>query len=110
MEGAARGAKEAGGQTVGILPTTDRNDANEFIDIAIPTGFGEARNIMVVRTADAIVAFPGKYGTLTEMAFALHAGKPVVAVNAWRLGEEIIQAESAIEAAKIAWEKATEAN
>jgi uncharacterized protein (TIGR00725 family) len=110
MEGAARGAKEAGGQTVGILPTTDKNDANEFIDIAIPTGFGEARNIMVVRSADAIVAFPGKYGTLTEMAFALHAGKTVVAVNAWRLGDEIIQVDSAIEAAKIAYEKATEAS
>ncbi len=101
MEGAARGAKEGGGMTIGILPTDNPDDANEFIDLVIPTGFGEARNIMVVRTADAVVAFPGKYGTLSEMAFALHAGKPLVAVNAWRLGDEINQAETAEEAAEL---------
>ena len=101
MEGAARGAKEGGGFTIGILPSDNPDDANEFIDLVIPTGFGEARNIMVVRTADAVVAFPGKYGTLTEMAFALHAGKPLVAVNAWRLGDEIQQAESPKEAAEM---------
>lgn len=106
MEGAARGAREAGGLTVGILPTDNPADANEFIDIVIPTGFGEARNIMVVRSADAVVAFPGKYGTLTEMAFALHAGKPVIAVNAWRLGDEIHQMDDPVEAAKLAMELA----
>ena len=109
MEGAARGAREAGGLTVGILPTDNPDDANEFIDIVIPTGFGEARNIMVVRTADAVVAFPGKYGTLTEMAFALHAGNPVFAVNAWRLGDEIHQIEDTVEAAKLAMELAQKA-
>jgi len=101
MEGAARGAKEGGGLTIGILPMDTPDEANEFIDIAIPTGFGEARNIMVVRSADAVVAFPGKYGTLTEMAFALHAGKPLVAVNAWKLGDEIQQASTAAEAAEL---------
>ena len=106
MEGAARGAKEAGGTTIGILPTSQREDANEFIDYAIPTGFGEARNVMVVRTADAVVAFPGKYGTLTEMAFALHAGRPVISVNAWRLGDEIHQVDDPEEAAKLAMELA----
>ncbi|MEE8577332.1 MAG: TIGR00725 family protein [candidate division Zixibacteria bacterium] len=106
MEGAARGAKEAGGVTIGILPTSNREDANEFIDYVIPTGFGEARNVMVVRTADAVVAFPGKYGTLTEMGFALHAGKPVISVNAWRLGDEIHQVEDPLEAAKLAMELA----
>ncbi len=106
MEGAARGAKEAGGITIGILPTGDKADANEYIDYAIPTGFGEARNIMVVRTADAVVAFPGKYGTLSEMAFALHAGKPLIAVNAWRLGDEIVQVDDPLEAAKRAMELA----
>ncbi|MFQ6008547.1 MAG: TIGR00725 family protein [Candidatus Zixiibacteriota bacterium] len=102
MEGAARGAKEAGGVTIGILPTDNKDDANEFIDYVIPTGFGEARNIMVVRTADAVVAFPGKYGTLSEMAFALNADKPVVSVNAWRLSDEIQQVENPVEAAELA--------
>ncbi len=102
MEGVARGAREAGGLTIGILPTDLKDDANEFIDIVIPTGFGEARNIMVVRAADAVVAFPGKFGTLSEMAFALHAKKPVISVNAWRLSEEIHHAESPEEAAELA--------
>jgi len=106
MEGAARGAKEAGGVTIGILPSDNKEDANEYIDYVIPTGFGEARNIMVVRTADAVVAFPGKYGTLSEMAFALHAGRPLVAINAWRLGDEIEQVDDPIEAAKRAMELA----
>ncbi len=109
MEGAARGAKEAGGVTIGILPTDNKEDANEYIEYVIPTGFGEARNIMVVRAADAVVAFPGKYGTLSEMAFALHAGKPLIAVNAWRLGDEIEQASDPIEAAKRAMELAEKA-
>lgn len=102
MEGAARGAKEAGGTTIGILPTADKNDANEYIDFAIPTGFGEARNIMVVRTADVVIAFPGRFGTLSEMAFALHAGKPVISISAWKLGDEIIHIESPQEAAETA--------
>ncbi len=106
MEGAARGAKEAGGLTIGILPTENKEDANEYIDIVIPTGFGEARNIMVVRTADAVVAFPGKYGTLSEMAFALHAKKPVISVSAWQLGDEIRHVDSPLEAAKLAMELA----
>ncbi len=106
MEGAAKGAKEAGGVTIGILPTDNIEDANEYIDYVIPTGFGEARNIMVVRAADAVVAFPGKYGTLSEMAFAMHAGKPVISVNAWRLSDEIEHADDPIEAAKRALELA----
>jgi uncharacterized protein (TIGR00725 family) len=106
MEGAARGAKEGGGITIGIIPTDNKDDANEFIDHVIVTGFGEARNIIIVKTADAIVALPGKYGTLTEMAFALHAGKPIVSVSAWKLGDEIKQVENPLEAAKIALEMA----
>ncbi|HUV30105.1 MAG TPA: TIGR00725 family protein [Acidobacteriota bacterium] len=102
MEGAARGAKEAGGVTIGILPTDNKADANEFIEYIIPTGFGDARNIMVVRSADAVVAFPGKYGTLSEMAFALLAGKPVISVSAWKLGDEITHVEDPIDAAELA--------
>ena len=102
MEGAARGAQEGGGLTLGILPTDNKDDANEFIDVVIPTGFGEARNLMVIRSADAVIAFPGKYGTLTEMAFALHAGKPLISVSAWKLGEEIRHVNSPLEAAELA--------
>ena len=108
MEGAARGAKEGGGVTIGILPGPDRDDANEFIDYAIPTGFGEARNLMVVRSADAVLAFPGKYGTLSEMAFALKLKKPLVSVSAWKLGEEILQVEDPEEAARTVMDLATQ--
>ncbi|RKX25320.1 MAG: TIGR00725 family protein [Candidatus Zixiibacteriota bacterium] len=106
MKGAARGAKEAGGTTIGILPTDNRDDANEYIDYIIPTGFGEARNILVVRTADAVVAFPGKFGTLSEMAFALKAKKPVISVSAWKLGPDVIQMDDPLEAAEKAMELA----
>ncbi len=106
MEGAARGAKEAGGVTIGILPGEVKDEANEFIDYIIPSGFGEARNILVVRTADAVIAFPGKYGTLSEMALALQAGTPLVAVNAWNLGEDITQVDTPLEAAKMAMDLA----
>ena len=110
MEGAARGAKEAGGTTIGIIPSENKADANEFIDLVIPTGFGQARNVLVVRAADAIVALPGKYGTLSEMAFALVSGKPIISVQAWKLGEEIQQVEDPLEAAKIAMELARKQN
>jgi uncharacterized protein (TIGR00725 family) len=83
MEAACRGAKEAGGHTVGILPGTDRGAANPFVDTAIPTGLGEARNALVVRAADALIAVGGGYGTLSEIALALKAGKPVVALGSW---------------------------
>jgi hypothetical protein len=108
MEGAAQGAREAGGMTIGILPTDNRADANPYIDYVIPTGFGEARNIIVVRTADVVVAFPGKYGTLSEMAFALLAEKPVISISAWKLGDEIIQMDDPLEAAKMAVKLALE--
>jgi uncharacterized protein (TIGR00725 family) len=83
MEAACRGAREAGGTTVGILPGADRGAANPFVDVAIPTGLGEARNALVVRSADALVAVGGGYGTLSEIALALKAGKPVVGLGSW---------------------------
>ena len=85
MEAACRGAKEAGGTTVGILPGADRDEANSFVDVAIPTGMGEARNALVVRAADAVVAIGGDYGTLSEVALALKAGKPVVGIGTWEI-------------------------
>ena len=83
MEAACRGAKAAGGTTLGILPGTDRAQANEFVDVAVPTGLGEARNALVVRAADAVIAVAGEYGTLSEIALALKTGKPVVGLDTW---------------------------
>lgn len=105
MMGAARGAKEAGGTTIGVLPGSDKSEANEYIDIAIATGFGEARNIVIVKTADAVIAFPGEYGTLSEMAFALKLGKPLASVGAWHLVDGLPQFDDPVEAAKWAMQQ-----
>jgi uncharacterized protein (TIGR00725 family) len=85
MEAAARGAKQAGGLTVGILPGTEAGQANPFIDVPIVTGMGEARNAIVVRCADAVIAMAGSYGTLSEIALALKMGVPVVGLGTWQL-------------------------
>lgn len=85
MREACRGAKAADGTTVGILPGDDRSDANEFVDIPVITGIGFARNTIVVLTADALIAVDGSYGTLSEIAFALSAGRPVVGLRTWLL-------------------------
>ncbi len=83
MEAASRGAKTAGGLTVGIIPGQDKRDANEFVDVVISTGMGYSRNTLVAGTADMVVALPGKYGTLSEIASALNAGKDVYGFGAW---------------------------
>jgi uncharacterized protein (TIGR00725 family) len=85
MEAACRGAHSVGGLTVGILPGDDPGAANPYVDIAIATGLGEARNAIVARTAQAVVAIGGRYGTLSEIAFALKRGLPVVGMNTWKL-------------------------
>jgi uncharacterized protein (TIGR00725 family) len=85
MEAASRGAKEAGGTTVGILPGHDRRAANRYVDVAIATGLGEARNALVVRAADVLIAVAGGFGTLSEIALALKAGTPVVGIGTWEL-------------------------
>jgi uncharacterized protein (TIGR00725 family) len=86
MEAAAKGAHENNGLTIGILPSGDKADANPYIDIAIPTGLGIARNTLVVHTADVLIAFPGAFGTLSEIALALDTGKSVVFLpGAWDL-------------------------
>lgn len=83
MEAACKGAHDEGGATIGILPGDDRSDANPFVDVSVPTGLGEGRNALVVRAADAVVAVGGGYGTLSEIALALRAGKPVIGVRTW---------------------------
>jgi uncharacterized protein (TIGR00725 family) len=85
MAAASRGAKKEQGTTVGILPGDDRADANPWVDVAVATGLGEGRNVVLVRTADAVVAVAGEFGTLSEMALALRAGKPVVGLATWEL-------------------------
>jgi hypothetical protein len=85
MAAACRGAVSAGGVTVGLLPGLDRSIANEWVSVAIPTGLGELRNGLVVRAADAVVAVGGGYGTLSEIALALKAGKPVVGIGTWEV-------------------------
>jgi hypothetical protein len=85
MEAACRGAKSAGGLTIGILPGRRRQDANRWVDVAIPTGMGETRNALVVLSADAVVAVGGEHGTLSEVAFGLKLGRPVVGLRTWRL-------------------------
>jgi uncharacterized protein (TIGR00725 family) len=85
MEAACRGAKQAGGTTLGLLPGTDRTAANPYVDIAVPTGFGEARNALVVRAADAVLAVGGGWGTLSEIALAMRTGVPIVALASWAI-------------------------
>ncbi|MBW3561853.1 MAG: TIGR00725 family protein [Actinobacteria bacterium] len=85
MAAACRGAKDGGGTTVGILPGLDRAAANPWVDVALPTGLGEVRNILVVRASDVIVAVDGSHGTLSEIAFALKQATPVIGLRTWAL-------------------------
>lgn len=83
MEAASKGAKEAGGVTVGILPGTDPAEANPYVDIRVCTGIGYARNVIVVRSGRAVIAIAGAFGTLSEIAHALGEGIPVIALQTW---------------------------
>ena len=83
MEAACRGAKSAGGTTVGILPGSDRKEANFYVDFSILTGLGFMRNNLVVKNADIVIAIDGKEGTLSEIAFALQMKKPIIGINTW---------------------------
>ncbi len=83
MEAACRGARQAGGLTVGILPGPDRREANPYVSVAVATGMGQMRNVALVLTADVLVAIGGGYGTLSEIGHALRAGKPVIGLRTW---------------------------
>jgi uncharacterized protein (TIGR00725 family) len=85
MEAASRGAAQAGGVVLGLLPGFSRDDANRWVSAAVVTGMDQARNILVVRSSDAIVAIGGMYGTLSEIAMALKLGIPIVGLRTWRL-------------------------
>lgn len=107
MEAAHRGAKEAGGTTLGILPQEETRHANPYVDIAVATGFGSGRNIIIARSADTLIAVGGSYGTLSEIAHALQLGKPVIGIRTWNI-EGIITAQDAAEAVTIALKRSRE--
>lgn len=105
MEAASRGAAEAGGTVVGLLPGLERAAGNCWLTVSLPTGLGELRNGLIVRAADAVLAVGGAYGTLSEVALALKAGVAVVGLRTWEIpGVEMV--ESAAEAVAAALERA----
>lgn len=87
MEAAARGAQAEGGTSIGLLPGTGRQAGNPHLSFSVPTGMGEMRNALIVRAADAVIAVAGEYGTLSEIAFALKTGVPVVGLGTWELAK-----------------------
>ncbi len=98
MEAAASGCAKAGGRSVGVLPG-ERSAANPYLTVAVATGMGEARNAIVVRTADALVAVAGEFGTLSEIALALKMGRPVVGLGTWELGKDGAPVDAIVRAA-----------
>jgi uncharacterized protein (TIGR00725 family) len=102
MAAASRGAKEAGGTTIGILPGETRADANAWIDHAVVTGIGHGRNLAVVASGDAVIAVGGSYGTLAEIGFALTLGRPVVVLEPGMLVEGTQRAQTSAEAVEFA--------
>ncbi len=104
MEAAARGATEAGGTAIGILPDEDRRRANEHLTYSIATGMGHARNLAVVCSGDVIVAVGGEYGTLSEIGLARKVGRPVVSLESWELPGHVVVASSPERAVEAAFE------
>ncbi len=97
MEAASRGAKSAGGLTIGVLPHDHKRRANEYVDVPLATGLGIGRNVIIARTADAAIAIGGEYGTLSEIAFTLQMEKPVIGIRSWEV-KGVIPAAGAEEA------------
>lgn len=102
MEYAAKGAKAEGGITIGILPGDQASSANPYIDIPIVTGMGTARNIILVKTSECIIAIDGKYGTLSEVALALSFNIPVIGLKTWDIDKRVIKAKTPKEAVRLA--------
>lgn len=103
MEAAARGATEAGGVAIGVLPDEDRGRANPYLSYSVATGTGQARNLAVVCSGDVVVAVGGEYGTLSEIGLALKIGRPVVALESWNLGGHVVVVASPEEAVEKAF-------
>lgn len=108
MEAAARGAKDAGGLTIGILPGVSASDANPYIDLKVVTDMGHARNVILVRSSDAVIAVSGGYGTLSEIAIARKIGVPCVGLHTWDLDPGVVRADGPEEAVRCAMEKIRE--
>src|SRR5688572_25401314 len=108
MEAASRGAARAGGTVIGVLPGFSRTDANRWVTIPIVTGMDQARNVILVRSCDAVIAAGGSYGTLSEIALALKLGVPIVGLGTWKLGAPgarripLLRAQTPDEAARLA--------
>ena len=113
MDAAARGAKEAGGTSVGILPDDTRIGASPHLTASLPTGMGHTRNTLIAHAADVVIAVGGEYGTLSEIGFALKLGKPVVGIDTWQLKKKgqsvpaVFEAETPEEAVGKAFELAS---
>ncbi|MBN1882968.1 MAG: TIGR00725 family protein [Deltaproteobacteria bacterium] len=105
MRGASQGTKEAGGTAVGIIPGTDKDDANPFVDVTIVTGMGHARNALVVGSADGVIALAGGAGTLSEVALALKMRKPVVGLLAWGHIDGVMYATTPADAVRLILEE-----
>ncbi len=97
MKAVCAGFKAGGGLTIGIIPSYNKEDANPFVDIVLPTGMGLARNLLVVKSADAVIALPGAAGTLSEIAYCLQFGIPVISLNSWDI-PGVIKVKTADEA------------
>lgn len=114
MDASAKGAKEVGGMTVGILPGDTRIGASKYLNVSLPTGMGEARNVLVVKAADVVIAIGGEYGTLSEIAHALKMNKPVIGLKTWDIGKDefgvsrIIKVDDPISAVEKAYKLAKE--
>ena len=106
MEAACRGAKKENGVTIGVLPGNRKSDANTYVDIPIVTGMADARNIIIVRSADAVIAIDGKHGTLSEISFCLIYNVPIIGLNTWNIDPALVQAKNAIEAVNKAFDLA----
>lgn len=99
MKAVSKGFKAGGGLTIGIITSYDKSDANEYCDIVIPSGLGYARNVLVVQAGDVVIALPGEYGTLSEVAFALQFKKPIISLNSWDI-PGVIKVKTVEEAVK----------
>jgi uncharacterized protein (TIGR00725 family) len=108
MEAVARGARDRGGDVIGVLPGEDPGSANPHVTHVVATGIGHARNLAVVGSASAVIAVGGEWGTLAEIAFAKRLGRPVVALESWTVSPDIESASSPQEAVALALERASE--
>jgi uncharacterized protein (TIGR00725 family) len=111
MEAVCKGARSVGGLTIGIIPSDNKADANQYVQIPIVTGMGMGRNVMLVKTADIIIAVGGEFGTLSEIAHALNIGKKVIGLSTWKLEKahmrpipNLVEADSPKEAVRLAFE------